>query len=146
VNLRKRIALSLALVTLLGLTAPGASAETFSKGTFSLPVQAYWGDTLLPAGDYTLSLNRELTGIDLVMVRGEGMSATILAPAGAAGMSVCSCLKLDDISGTYVIRELGAGVNGREYRFALSKTVHNLTLRGSVSQPVTVPVSSVAGL
>ena len=41
-NLHKGFALSLAVVTLLGLTAVGANAETVTGGTFTLPVQAYW--------------------------------------------------------------------------------------------------------
>lgn len=144
-NLHKGFALSLALLTLLGLTAAGASAETVSGGSFTLPVQAYWGNSLLPAGDYTLSLDRESSGIDLVFVRGEGISAMIMAPAGAAGMSTCSCLKVDEISGAYVIREFDAGVNGRSYNFAVSKAVRKMALSGSVTRPATVPVSAAAG-
>jgi hypothetical protein len=144
-NLHKGFALSLAVVTLLGLTAVGANAETVTGGSFTLPVQAYWGNTLLPAGDYTLSLDRELSGIDMVFVRGEGISAMIMAPAGAAGMSTCSCLKVDEISGTYVIREFDAGTNGRAYNFPATKAVRKIALSGSVTRPANIPVSAAAG-
>ena len=77
-NLQKRIALSIAIASLVGLTAAGASAATLSKGTFTLPVQAYWGDKLLPAGDYRMTLNRELSGVSLVFVEGEGTAATAI--------------------------------------------------------------------
>ena len=142
-NLRKRIALTLALVTLAGLTAVGASAETQLRGTFTLPVQAYWGNTLLPAGDYSLTLIRDIGNMtpSLVYVRGEGVSATFMAPTSAEEEPTHSCLKLDDVNGTYVIRELDAGNPGKSYKFAVTKAVRNMTLRGSVATPVTVPVS-----
>ena len=145
-NLQKRIALSLALVTLLGLTAAGARAETVMRGTFSLPEQAYWGDTLLPAGNYTLSVAKELSGTNFISVRGEGIVATLMAPAGAGDASAGTYLKVDEINGAYVIRELDSSFLGKSYHFAVSKAVRNMTLRGSVAQPVSIPVSANAGL
>jgi hypothetical protein len=144
-NLHKTLVASLTLLGIFGIAAAGA-AETVTKGTFTLPAQAYWNDTLLQPGEYSLSLNRNLTGIDLVILRGEGVTATFLTPAGSADGTVRSCLKIDDVHGTYVIRELDAGVIGRSYRFGVSKAVRNLTLRGNATQPLTVPVSTAAGM
>jgi hypothetical protein len=141
VNLHKRFALTLALVTLLGLTAAGAGAETITKGTFTLPVQAYWNDVLLQPGEYTLSLDRGVSGVELVSVRGEGVAAKFIVPAGSAESSGHSCLKVDDFNGTNVIREFDAGSIGRAYRFKVSKKVGNPTLRGAA--PVAVPVSGM---
>lgn len=145
-NLHKRFALTLALVTLLGLTAAGASAETITKGTFTLPAQAYWNDVLLQPGEYTLSLDRGISGVELASIRGEGVAAMLVVPAGSDEISGHSCLKVDNLNGTYVIREFDAGMIGKSYRFAVSKAVRNLTLRGAATQPVTVPVSAAAGL
>lgn len=145
-NLHKRFTLSLGLVALLGITAVGASAETVMKGTFSLPVEAYWGNTRLPAGGYTLALNKEVTGINTVVVRGDGVAATFIAPAGPEEISTRSCLKVDEINGAYVIRELDAGSLGKSYKFGVTKAVRNMTLRGSAGQPVAVPVSDNGGL
>lgn len=145
-NLHKPFALSLALVTLLGLTAAGASAETITKATFSLPAQAYWVDTLLQPGEYTLSVERSVSGVSMIFLRGEDLAAIIMAPAGSDETSGHSYLKLDDVNGTYVVRELDAGSIGRAYKFGVTKAVRNLTLRGAARQPVTIPVSTVAGL
>ena len=145
-NLHKRFALSLALVTLLGLTAVGASAETITKATFTLPAQAYWIDTLLQPGEYSLSVERGISGPNLIFLRGENLAAIFLAPAGSEETSSHSYLKLDDVNGTYVVRELDAGPIGRTYRFGVSKAARNSTLRGAATQPITVPVSSAAGL
>jgi len=145
VNLHRRFALSLALVTLLGLTAAGAGAETITKATFTLPLQAYWNDTLLQPGDYSLSLERGISGVNLIFLRGEGTKAVFVTPAGAGDGSAHSCLKLDELNGTYVVRELDAGPIGRSYRFGINKAVRNLTQRSDARQ-VTVPVSAAAGL
>jgi len=146
VNLHKRFALTLALVTLLGLTAAGASAATITKATFTLPAQAYWNSILLQPGEYTLSLDHSVSGIELVYLRGDSTNAMFMAPAGAEQSSGHSCLRLYDVNGTYVVREFDEGPLGRSYRFGVSKSVRNLTLRGSATQPVTVPVSTAAGL
>lgn len=143
-NLQKRFALTLALVTLSALTAARAGAETITNATFTLPAQAYWNDTLLQPGEYSVSLQRTLSGADLVSVRGQGVAAMFIAPAGAVETSGHSHLLADEVNGTYVIRELDAGPHGRSYRFAVSKAVRNLTLRGQ-THPVTVPVSASAG-
>ena len=145
-NLQKRFALSLATVALLGLTAAGASASTIAKATFTLPAQAYWNSTLLQPGEYTLSLERNLSGIELLHVQGENIYATFVIPAGSEDTAGHSCLKMDDFNGTYVVRELDASQIGRTYRFGVSKAVRDLTLRGAASQPVSVPLSAAAGV
>lgn len=144
-NLHKRFALTLALVTLLALTATGASAETIAKGTFTLPAQAYWNNTLLQPGEYNLSLERGLSGVELVSIRGEGVAAIFIAPVGAAETSGHSCLKVDEVNGTYVVREFDAGPIGTSYRFGVSKAVRSLKLRGAATQPAGVPISAAAG-
>jgi hypothetical protein len=146
VNLHRRFALSLALVTLIGLTAAGASAQTITKATFTLPLQAYWNSTLLQPGDYSLSLERGISGVNLIFLRGgEGTKAIFVTPAGTGEVSGRSCLKIDDLNGTYVVRELDAGPVGKSYRFGIDKAVRNLTQRSDARQ-VTVPVATAAGL
>jgi len=134
----------MALLGVIGITSV-AAAGTITKGSFTLPAQAYWNSTLLPAGAYTLSLERDVTGVDLVHLRGEGMTATFVTPAGSSEASGHTCLKVDDFNGTFVIRELDAGPSGRAYHFGVSKAVRKLTLRGAATQPATIPVSTSAG-
>lgn len=144
-NLDKRIVLTLALVTLFALTAAGASAATLTKATFTLPAQAYWNDTLLQPGAYTLSITGNVSGVPVIRLQGEGITAMFFAPAGAEEFSGNSRLKADNVDGTYVIRELDAGPLGKSFQFPVSKAVRNQTLRGQM-QPLTVPVSAASGL
>lgn len=143
-NLQKTLALSLALGTLLVLTGAAASAETITRATFTLPEQAYWNDVLLPAGDYTVSVDATISGISTVCLRGDGVIATFIVPAGAEQFSGQSELRLDGVNGTYVVRQFDSGAIGKSFRFPVSKTVRNQTLRGA-THPLTVPVSAAAG-
>ena len=144
-KLTKQIALSMALVTLIALTAVGASAETLTRATFTLPYQAYWNDTLLPPGQYTLSLNGSISGVPTIYLRGEGVAVAFVAPAGCGQASGRSLLKADVFDGTYVIREFDAGPLGKSFRFPVSKVVRNQALNGE-AHPATVQVSTAAGL
>jgi hypothetical protein len=143
-SLQKRFALSVALAALLSLTAAGASAATVNA-TFTLPAQAYWNNTLLQPGDYTLSMGRNSAGLEIVRLRGEGIAATFLAPSGPEASSGHSFLKVDAVNGTYVIREFDAGPFGGSYTFGVSNAARNPTMRGAASQPVSIPVSPSTG-
>jgi hypothetical protein len=145
VNLHKTFALSLGLLGLVGITSVGA-AGTLTKGSFTLPAQAYWNSTLLPAGEYTLLVERDVAGVDMVHLRGQGTTATFVAPAGSSDGPGRSCLKVDDFNGTFVVRELDAGPDGKAYYFGVSKAVKNLTLRGDAATPATIPVAATAGM
>jgi hypothetical protein len=138
-NLTKRFALSLA--TLLGFAAVGARAETIVKGTFTLPAPAYWNTTLLQPGEYNLSVDRSNSGHNMIFLRGQGIAAIFVTPAGSEDTSGHSCLKVDDVNGTNVIREFDAGPAGRAYRFGVSKTVRDLNLR-SATRSITVPITA----
>lgn len=140
----KHFALSLTLAGLVALTTVGASAETITKGSFDLPAQAYWNDILLQPGAYHLSVDRNNSGHNAVLLRGQGMSAIFMIPAGSETSSGRSFLRLDDLNGTLVIREFDAGAVGRAYRFGVSKKAREMTLRGGVAQPVTERYVAVA--
>ena len=79
----------------------------------------------------------------MIFLRGDGVAAIFVAPAGSEEISGHSRLKVDDVNGTYVIRELDAGQLAGSFKFGVSKTVRNLTLRGGARQPVTVPVAGM---
>ncbi len=141
-NLNKRLALSLAIAALAALTATGASAATLTKATFTLPAQAYWNDTLLQPGEYSLSVTRDISGVPMISLRGEGIDATFFAPACTGDTVHSSALKLDEVNGTYVVREFDAAPMGRAFTFRVSKTVSNQTLRGAAGK-LTVPVAGL---
>ena len=87
-NIRKSVLLALLALTMgVALTT---SAQAQSTGTFTLPVAAHWGMALLPAGDYSYSV--QYSGAStLVQVRGEKgfagaliLASSLSSPASAA--------------------------------------------------------------
>jgi hypothetical protein len=145
-NVRKHFAIGLALIGLaLGLTAVPASAQSALKGTFELPTAAYFGDTLLQPGQYTIWTStavRELAHVPAIHLSGEGIDKVFLAVARPETESGRNYLDIANIDGTYVIRAFDAGSIGESLAFGVTKSVKNKALRASVELPgMTVPVS-----
>ena len=145
-NIRKQLTMGLALIGLaLGLTTVRASAEPILKGTFELPAAAYWGDTLLQPGQYTIWMStevRDIARVPTIHLSGEGVNATFLAIAKPARESGRNFLDVANIDGTYVIRAFDAGSLGESFAFGVTKNVKSKALRASAEPGMTVPVSS----
>lgn len=145
-NVRKHLTIGLALVGLaLGLTTVQAGAEPVLKGTFELPAAAYWGDTLLQPGPYTIWMStevRDLAHVPAIHLSGEGINATFLAIARPDKESGRNYLDIANIDGTYVIRAFDAGSIGESFAFGVTKNVKNKALRASAEPAIAVPVSA----
>ena len=145
-NGRKHFSIGLALIGLaLGFTTVRANAQPVLKGTFELPTAAYFGDTLLQPGQYTISMStevRDMTRVPAIHVSGEGINKTFLAIAQPAEESGRNYLDIANIDGTYVIRAFDAGTLGESFAFGVTKSVKNKALRASVELPgIAVAVS-----
>jgi hypothetical protein len=122
-----------------------AKAEPVLKGTFELPAAAYWGDTLLQPGQYTIWMStevRDIARVPTIHLSGEGLNATFLAIARPEKESGRNVLDVVNIGGTYVIRAFDAGMLGESFGFGVSKSVKNKALRASVEPGLTVVVSA----
>jgi len=148
-NIRKNLTISFALTALaLGMTTTTASAQVL-KGSFELPAAAYWGDTLLQPGHYTISMTAEARDIGRVTtfrIAGEGVAKTLLAISKPRRESGRNYLEVSNIDGTYVVRAFDAGVLGGSYAFGVTKNVRSKALRASAEPAIAVPVSTAAGL
>jgi hypothetical protein len=144
-KLRKHLTIGLALIGLaLGLTTARANAQTAIQGTFELPAAAYFGDTLLQPGQYTIrmSVSSADTHVPAFHLSGEGINATFLAVAKPAQESGRNFLEIANVDGTYVIRAFDAGSIGESFAFGVTKNVKNKALRASAEPPsIAVPVS-----
>lgn len=144
----KHLTTGLALAALaLGLTTARASAEPVLKGTFDLPTAAYWGETLLQPGQYSISMSTDAaTTLPIFHVAGEGLTKTFLAIATPEVESKRNILEIANVDGTYVVQSFDAGVIGESFAFGVTKAVKAKALRASVEPiPVSVPVLAVAG-
>jgi hypothetical protein len=113
----------LALVALALCFAAGlGKAQNAYEGTFTLPFEARWAGTVLPAGDYTISM-RSARAPYLLFVRGEGKSVMILANGAAEKqLSDDSKLILVDADGTETIANLEAGQLGLTLDYSVPKS------------------------
>jgi len=136
--------LVLTLALAAGFTVPSASAQQAFTGKFTLPSEAYWGPTLLPAGQYSIIANLDpTTAVHEVRVMGEGVRATVLTGAVfTRPVSSHSMLELQDINGVAVIRQLDAGLVGQSFRFSVSKNARGHAEQASASAMTPVPVST----
>jgi hypothetical protein len=146
-NVRKHLTIGLALVGLaLGLTTVQANAQPVLKGTFELPAAAYWGNTLLQPGQYTIWMSTEmqdLAHVPAIHLSGEGINLTFLAIAKPDKESGRNYLDVANIDGTYVIRAFDAGLIGESFAFGVTKNVRNKALRASAELPgIAVPVAA----
>lgn len=149
-NIRKNLTISFALTALaLGLTTTQASAQQPAlKGTFELPAAAYWGNTLLQPGHYTILMSmeeRDIAHVPTIRLSGEGINETFLAIATPAQESGRNYLDVANVGGPYVVRVFDAGLLGKSFAFAVTKNVRNKALRTSAEPAIAVPVSTGAG-
>jgi len=140
-NIRKHVIASLASAALaLGLATVPASAESALKGTFELPAAAYWGDTLLQPGQYTIwmiSDMHDIAHVPIIHVTGEGVSKTFLAIAKPVQESSRNYLEVTNIDGTYVIRAFDAALLGESFGFGVTKAVKEKAKSAS-AEPVSI--------
>jgi hypothetical protein len=145
-NVRKQLTIGLALLGLaLGLTTVQANAQPVLKGTFELPAAAYWGNTLLQPGQYTIWMSmemRDIARVPTIHLSGEGINATFLAIAKPAQESGRNYLDVANIDGTYVIRAFDAGMIGESFAFGVTKNVKSKALRASAEPSIALPVAA----
>jgi hypothetical protein len=140
------LTIGLALLGLaLGLTTVQANAQPVLKGTFELPAAAYWGNTLLQPGQYTIWMSmemRDIARVPTIHLSGEGINATFLAIAKPAQESGRNYLDVANIDGTYVIRAFDAGMIGESFAFGVTKNVKSKALRASAEPSIALPVAA----
>lgn len=131
----------LALVVLvLGLTMVPVNAQTAVRGTFELPMTAYFGKVVLRPGHYTISYLKDM-GVPFVELKGEGASITLPAATRVGESAGRSYLEVADIGGTNFIRAFNSGSSGALLVFGVNKNVQGEARRASAGRIVTVPVS-----
>jgi hypothetical protein len=144
-NIRKSLTVSLALTALaLGLTTRPASAQSALEGTFELTAAAYWGDTLLQPGQYTISM-RTGTLVQAIHLSGEGVSSIFLTTSNPRRESRRNYLEVADVAGTHVVRAFDVGTLGKSFTFAVTRKVRNLQARANTGPAIAIPVSFGAG-
>jgi len=142
-NLRRQLVLSLGLgILAMGLAATQASAQQVYTGSFDLPAPAYWSNTLLQPGQYTIRLTPLSQTVSQIRLEGEGMHSDMLTTSGEPDRrSTRSFLKITEANGTFYISELSAGLIAKSFMFGESKAAKEQTMRSDASRSMTLPIS-----
>ena len=94
------------------------NAQAAYQGKFTLPVEARWGGSVLPAGDYAFTLPSTAAPY-AVYVRGEGKAAIIIAAAAETKVvSERPQLNLVNTGDGYAVRTLEAPALGLTFVYA----------------------------
>jgi hypothetical protein len=148
-NIRKNLTVSFALTALaLGLTTTLAIAQPLLEGTFELTAAAYWGDTLLQPGQYTISMRT--AGLDyartqVIHLNGEGVTKTFLTTPSPRRESGRNYLEVADVNGTHVVRAFDVGVLGKSFTFGVTRKVRSVQARATPAPAIDIPVAFGVG-
>lgn len=98
-----------------------AAAQGGRQGSFTLPNEVRWQGVVLPAGEYTFSL--ESTGLSAkVVVRGKNIGAFVMAiEASSSRTDQPSELIIERRSGSCFVRELYLAELGLHLRYSVPK-------------------------
>jgi hypothetical protein len=121
--------MSVSRLQTLGLTALAAFActgvmQAAEQGTFHLPMEAHWGQTVLEPGDYTII--QPTVSFDSMPLRVVGGEKSVFEPSHLAEFrqySDSSYLKLTTVDGEYFVTEFSSGATGKTFRFDIPKSV-----------------------
>jgi hypothetical protein len=105
--------------------ASQASAQNVAVGSFTLSHQIRWGQTNLPAGDYTFTLS-SFSAMKPMIVKGpNGSVFEFAAVIGKAETSGPSVLILEPRGGTFFVREMDLAQVGLQLRYIVPATSRN---------------------
>jgi hypothetical protein len=140
--LRRNLALGFAaLAGVLGVFATQANAEQAYRGMFNLPYTTYWGGTVLQPGEYTVWIEKNQPGSDLLRVSGNGTVATaFIGPVERHDVTPHGSIHLANVNGIYALKEFDAGVIGRTFSFSVPKKINGKATSASSGSAVDIAV------
>ena len=116
----------LAFVALAGILVPRvATAQQDESGRFTLPMEVHWGAAVLPAGDYSFSVDTLEASTRLYVLRESSPAGGYMFVAQARDTMPASSEKthlvLQQKDGEVYVTELQLGSEGLVLRFAPPK-------------------------
>jgi hypothetical protein len=118
-------------------TAPQASAQSERyRGTFELPFEARFGNVVLPAGNYEVSVLEGAKGIRII---GDNGKASLLA-AGydlKPGTEKARMILVDS-DGIYTLQSFESGAMGKSLHFVVRKNPRGATERAAAKPAIEV--------
>jgi hypothetical protein len=120
-------------------TAVLATAATCANATqfkLTLPMQAQWGQAVLPAGDYIVSTSDNSSAL---RVSGNGKTVSVLVASSEYGHVSSSHIRVVDVNGTAVVKELTSAAFDKTYTFLVPRAS---SVHGSLTRTVAFTVGN----
>jgi hypothetical protein len=119
---RNAFAIVMLAVSLCLGSSKAMAQSTAVLGSFNLPFQAHWGSLSLEPGAYTLKIEREAGGTDVLFLRGPNKSqAKLLGGYSIIKHSDRSYLRVTNTDGTYSVSEFYCGALGQTFQYHTPK-------------------------
>jgi len=137
-----RAKLMVALFALLMSCAAAitASAETF-HGTFTLPYEVHWGRTVLPAGNYAITMDGFNSPVIVRSASGKGRLVSAFPATGDALEGGCF-LSIDYKAGRHTVRYMNVPSLGKVLIYEpLTRREREEIARGIRPQPLQVALA-----
>ncbi len=107
----------------------GAGPAAYS-GKFTLPMAVQWGRAVLPAGDYSFTLDSATLG-GIAIVRGEGKAVMVMANAiSDRSTSEHSSLLIVRSGGSARVRSIHLAELGRDFYYGAPKGENQILAQG----------------
>jgi len=123
-NIQKTLTLIALALALVIATAP-ANAQQLYKGTFNLPFEAQFGNSIVEAGHYTITVEEAL-GQKMIRLYGQSTNGpagfTVLTGSSdRVSASENGKLKFVDVNGIPTLKSFEAGVIGQSFTFVMPR-------------------------
>jgi len=132
---------NLAMVFSLVVAALAANAQTTFHGSFQLTTEARWGKAVLPAGEYTLTMNSVQAPIVIQAVNGKA-SAMAVAESSVSAAPGGSYILITGSGADRTVRSINLPQLHRSLVFKPLTARERETLYASLSQTIPVRLAS----
>jgi hypothetical protein len=135
-----KVAMVAVVMMAAALTPSVASAQPAMQGKFSLPCTTYWGDAVLPAGEYSFTVTKANSQVDIIRVHG-AVNVQHVNIRQNESRSEASSLTLAKSNGVAIARTLYLSEIGRSFRLPQAGAAKELLAK---SQPPTIELIKVS--
>lgn len=126
------------VVVLLWAATLAWSQAPLAKGSFTLPVEARWGQLALVQGDYTFVVRHDASAPELLELRHDGAFVGYILPAAHdEGNFAASSMLLQRVGDGYAVKELRiGGVGAYSYKLPSARMSQLAQASGTKTVPV----------
>lgn len=121
--------IAIGLIAVCASPAPAAAQDAY-KGRFTLTEDVRWSQTMLPAGEYTLSLKSASVPAQIILHGPNGFAIVMSSSTDTKNSDAPSSITVERVGGMRVVRDLHLAELGIDLRYSVPKLPHNEIAQG----------------